>query len=228
MDDNIKNSIKLQKAFHDEIAGLEEKVKREEEKYTAGQKKIEDLEKEHRNFERSLKTLEDQKKKIEDKLFSIKTNKEYQASLKEIEGVKETIKQKEDVTIESLDNIELSKKSLNDLEKQLSKSKENFQKKKTEIEEKLKKHLADVEKQKEKRDGIIKEIDAEIFADYKRIQNVKDGFAVAIAKNEQCMGCSMMIPPQIYNEVVCSEKIKTCPYCHRILYVQYESAKNEA
>ncbi len=227
IDTNIINSEKLQAKYHDEIAKLEEKIRGEEDQCKKEQERLEELEKEHRNLERSLNTLEDQKKKIEDKLLAIKTNKEYHAALQEIETVKESLKKKEDETITNLDKIDSEKTIIKKLEVDLKESKSEYEEKKRQIEEELKNHLDDIEKQKEKRVLLVEEIDADIFSDYKRIQKVRHGYALAIATDEQCMGCSMKIPPQIYNEVVFAEKIKTCPHCNRILYVQYETDGKE-
>jgi len=223
IDNNVKNSIKLQKRYQNDILRLEEKVKKEEEQYIKQQEIIENFEKEHRNSERALSLLEEKKKKIEDKLMSIKTNKEYQASLQEIEKVKEVIKKQEDETIENLDSIESAKKDIKKLEEEYKKTKAQFEEKKKQVEKELKCHLDEIEQQKEKRELLVTEIDPDVFTDYKRIQKVRQGCAVAIAMNEHCMECSMKIPPQIYNEVVYAEKIKTCPYCNRILYVKYEN-----
>ena len=166
-------------------------------------------------------------KKIEDKLLSIKTNKEYQAALHEIENITGLISKKEDDVIEIMDNIESAKAFLKEADVNLKKTKTQYEEKKKQIEEKLKIYLDDIEKQKKRRELLFEKIDPDIFADYTRIQNVKNGLAVAVAENEQCLGCSMKIPPQTYNEVVFCEKIITCPNCHRILFVVHESDKNE-
>jgi predicted nucleic acid-binding Zn-ribbon protein len=41
-----------------------------------------------------------------------------------------------------------------------------------------------------------------------------------------CQGCYMNIPPQLWNEIIRSEKINLCPSCQRILYYK-PSAQQE-
>jgi predicted nucleic acid-binding Zn-ribbon protein len=227
IDTNIRNSEELQKKYHDDIAKLEQEVENKEKSRKNKQEQLKDLEKEYRNQERSLNSLEEQEKKIEDKLLSIKTNREYQAALHEIENIKGLISKKEDEVIEIMDNIESAKAFLKEADENLKKTKAQYEEKKKQIEEKLKIYLDDIEKQKKRREVLFEKIDPDIFADYTRIQNVKQGLAVVVTENEQCLGCSMKIPPQIYNEVVCGEKLITCPNCHRILFVIHDSDKNE-
>ena len=227
IDTNIRNSEELQKKYHDDIAKLEQEVKNKEESHKNHQEHLKDLEKEYRNQERSLKSLEENKEKIEDKLLSIKTNKEYQAGLQEEDNIKRSINEKEDEIIEIMDNIESVRASIKNSEEELNKTRAQYTEKKKQIEEELKNHIDDIEKQKRGRELLFKKIDPDIFADYTRLQNIKQGLAVAVAENEQCLGCSMKIPPQIYNEVVYCEKIITCPNCHRILFVVHDSDENE-
>jgi predicted nucleic acid-binding Zn-ribbon protein len=65
-------------------------------------------------------------------------------------------------------------------------------------------------------------MEPDIYTEYQRLMKAKNGRAVAVVSYEQCMGCSMKIPAQIYNEVMLGEKIKFCPHCTRILLVNIE------
>ena len=42
---------------------------------------------------------------------------------------------------------------------------------------------------------------------------------IVAAENGLCMGCSMRIRPQLYNEVLGQKVIHPCPTCGRILVV---------
>ncbi len=227
IDNNIKSSEMLQKQYHNDIITLESEVAQEDDQYNKEQERLKDLQKEHRNRERSLQELEEQKRKIEERLLSIKTNKEYQASLQEIENIKSMISKKEDDVIEAMDTIESAMTDLKKIEEHLNTIKLRYAEKKQQIEHELKDYLDDIEKQKEKRKIIVAEINPDVFADYKKIQGIRKGKAVALAENEQCLGCNMKIPPQVYNEAVYAEKLVMCPNCHRILFVEriYEMNK---
>ncbi|MCP4715898.1 MAG: hypothetical protein GY868_12340 [Deltaproteobacteria bacterium] len=224
IDNNISQAEILQKKYGAEIGQLEQESLKEEAILSDARTALEEREKEHRDRERGLKGFEDQIKKTEDRMTAIKTNKEYHAALQEIETIKKAISNKEDGIIEAMDLIEEAKQQVGTAEAEAQKIKARFEGKKQEIETELNTRLADIEKQKNQRDELLKEIKPGLMSDYRRIQKNRQGRGVALAENEQCLGCSMKIPPQVYNEVVLGEKLLFCPHCQRILVVKREQS----
>ncbi|MCM3870248.1 MAG: C4-type zinc ribbon domain-containing protein, partial [Pyrinomonadaceae bacterium] len=56
-------------------------------------------------------------------------------------------------------------------------------------------------------------------AHYKRISvRIRDGVAVAEARNGACMACFMALRPQAMSQVRRGEEVVTCENCNRILY----------
>jgi len=225
IDTNIKQSEALQSKFASDMALLDGEFGQEEEKRKLDQQQLETLEKDHRTHDRTLRSLEDQRKKIEERIQTVKTNREYQAGLQEVETVKAAISKQEDEILALMEAMETVKASLKQSESRLSASRTHYEEKKKELQQNLQAHLHAIEEQQQKRALLVQGIDPGIFADYKRIEKVRRGIAVARADHEQCLGCSMKIPPQIYNEVVLGEKLITCPNCQRILFVERNPAK---
>jgi len=168
--------------------------------------------------------------KTEEKMLAIKTNKEYQASILEIDNIKKMIEGKEDEMISVMDGVEEVKKELKSSEDELNRVKAQFEEKKREVKEDLQESLDEIEKEKEMRDTYLSEIDKDLLDRYRQIQSLRNGMAVAFAEAEHCRGCNMKIPPQLYNEAARAEKIVSCPNCHRILVMKpvKESTENEA
>lgn len=216
---NIMHSEELRKKYAADIRSLEEDLQRSEADYKAEQERLKQTERDLQRRERELAEERELKKKTEEKLMSVKTNKEYQAGLHEIELIKQQIKTKEDEIIETMDTCEKIKVSLAKAAEAFAAAQQQYEEKKRRIQNELAAYLEDIERQKAQREVLVKEIAADLLADYMRLLKVKNGRALARAEHEQCTGCSMKIPPQIYNEVVLGEKIKTCPNCNRILYV---------
>ncbi len=94
-----------------------------------------------------------------------------------------------------------------------------FEAKKQQAETELRDYLADIEKQRQERAALLEDIKPDMLAAYQQIAKARNGVAVALADNEHCFGCSMKIPPQLYNEVVQGDQLHTCPHCRRILYI---------
>jgi len=65
---------------------------------------------------------------------------------------------------------------------------------------------------------------------YSRIKNrIRDGVAVAEARNRSCSACFMSLRPQVMSEIRRGDDIITCDNCGRILfYVPTESLKTDA
>jgi len=65
---------------------------------------------------------------------------------------------------------------------------------------------------------------------YSRIKaRIRDGVAVAEARNRSCTACFMSLRPQVMAEIRRGDEIITCDNCGRILfYVPAESVKAEA
>jgi hypothetical protein len=54
---------------------------------------------------------------------------------------------------------------------------------------------------------------------YKRIASrIRDGVAMAEARNGACMACYMSLRPQIMADVRRGQEVITCDNCNRILY----------
>ncbi len=219
IDLKVRNSEELRKKHAAEIESLSDAVSKEEAACAQAKERVENHEKKHRERERELKGLEEQKSKIEEKMLSVKTNKEYQASLQEIETIKQSMSAKEDDIIVAMDAIEDERRELRQAEELLAQAAADFETKKEQIEKNLQQYLAEVEKEKQQRDEILREIDPGLLQDYQKLCNARNGIGIVLADSEMCLGCNMQIPPQMYNEAVVGEKLITCPHCRRILYV---------
>jgi hypothetical protein len=227
IDSAIQQSEIIKKRYFDQIAQLEEALQREEAIFANEQETLQKLEKEHRSKERQLEDLLGRKDKAQDKLFAIKTNKEYQAALQEIEGIKEAIRKQEDELLEIMEQIDGLKTQLKKSEELLKKRRSEHARKKQQIEEELQRYTQDIEEQKAARHSLAEEIDPQVLSDYNRLREAKNGLAVVMTKNELCMGCNMKIPPQSYNLVIASNDIIHCPNCRRILYVEHVSNQTQ-
>jgi hypothetical protein len=180
---------------------------------------INELNEKYRTYESDLQMHLDRIKKSEAKLSSVKTNKEYQSSLKEIDDLENINSKIEDDMIEFLDRIEEAENVLkakttefSELETQMKTEKEIIQK---EAEE-GRHRLGDLDAEWETVSGDIK---AEVLATYNQIkENQAYKIGIVAVKDAVCQGCHMNIPPQMYNELQRGDSLKRCPLCERIIY----------
>lgn len=182
---------------------------------------IDNLRKEYREYEADVKMNLARNKKSQERLRSIKTNREYQSLLKEIEDVKTKNSSIEDKMIECLDRMDEAEKVIANkkdehlqLAERIKGEKENIRQ---ETELGMKK-LDELDKDREKISGMV---DSELFKKYLVVKEQRQGgLAVVPVKDAVCHGCNVNLPPQLYNELFRCDSLKFCPNCHRIIYLK--------
>ncbi len=160
--------------------------------------------------------------KLKDRSSGIKTNKEYEAHLKEIESVEMSRRRIEDEILSLMEEMEKFSLELRQEEMKLREVENEFKRQEQAIEEEKKKLHAEIEALKRKREEYAARIDEEYYNLYMNLLRRAGGLAVVRTKNEVCLGCNTNIPPQLYNDIRKNEDIYTCYYCKRFLYYREE------
>jgi predicted nucleic acid-binding Zn-ribbon protein len=204
--------------FPKEMKKLEEKQGIEKEKIKKEKEKIESLDKERRQKERDLSTEQEKIKRAEGRMFEVKTNKEYQALLSEIEAIKEATSREEEEVLQILDEIDEVKKDISKREKEVATTLEKIEKEKRKIQEKMDQDEGLWKEQKERREALAKQLESNLFKLYNTLKEKRQGVGVVNVKRETCQGCFVNIPPQMFIEVQKHNAIIRCPNCNRILY----------
>jgi predicted nucleic acid-binding Zn-ribbon protein len=190
-------------------------------------RELDEAEKARRKEELELANTTENLRQRESRLYAIKTNKEYQAVLKEIAEAKKANKEREERILEYMEKIESLTKKIAQLDKDLADKKAAFSRE-SEIlrgeEEGLKKQFAEFEK---RRPDILSKLDPKIVKKYDHIRRRYDDALVRVEKGV-CQGCSMNVTPQLYNEMLRYKELKNCPCCHRLIYVAREEDDSSA
>ncbi len=179
---------------------------------------IEELEKERRKKEKELEVDKEKIKKLEGKLYEVKTNKEYQALLKEIEAAKITNDKTEEDILILMDKIEDIKKDYTASTSHLKVREKEIEAEKTKIEKDIQSMDKTLMELKTERDNLLSVVNEHLRSTYLMLREKRNGIAVSTAKNGVCLGCFMNIPPQLFIEVTKNRKLIQCPSCGRILY----------
>jgi predicted nucleic acid-binding Zn-ribbon protein len=213
------NRIKEERdRFPKEMKKLDERQNIEKEKIQKEREKIESLEKERRQKERRLNTEQEKIKRAEGRMFEVKTNKEYQALLSEIEAIKGATSQEEEEILQILEEIDELKKDLLKREKEVTTTLEKIEREKKKIQEKIDQDDGLWKEQKERREVLSKQLESGLFKLYNTLKEKRLGVGVVNVKDETCQGCFVNIPPQMFIEVQKNNAIIRCPNCNRILY----------
>jgi predicted nucleic acid-binding Zn-ribbon protein len=204
--------------FPKEMKKLDEREHIEKERIQKEREKIESLEKERRQKERNLNTEQEKIKKAEGRMFEVKTNKEYQALLNEVEAIKEATSREEEEILKILEEIDELKKDLLKREKEVATTLEKIEREKKKIQEKMDQGDGLWKEQKERREVLSKQVESSLYKLYNTLKEKRQGVGVVSVKDETCQGCFVNVPPQMFIEAQKNNAIIRCPNCNRILY----------
>lgn len=188
---------------------------------------LEALRKKYRDSEADIQTNLSSMNKSQAKLSSVKTNKEYQAMLKEIDELKKLNTKIEDEMLILLEKIESTESELGEKKRVLEKLKSDISAEKTVVAKAAEAKELELSSIEEKVSGLAQQIDSELMSSYHRVRSMVTGSAVVPVANAVCKGCHLNIPPQMYNELQRGDNLKFCPHCARILYWQNEETDLE-
>lgn len=212
-------SIKEEKErYPKEIRKLDEKQKVEKDRVQKEREKIESLEKTRRQKEGQLTMEQEKIKRAEGRMFEVKTNKEYQAVLSEIDAMKEANSRIEEEILQAMDEIDEVKKDLTKREKEMGSTLEKIEGERNKLQEKAAQGEKAWNERVERREAISKQIESKLVKLYNTLKEKRHGVGVVSIKNETCQGCFMNVPPQLFIEVQKNNALVRCPHCNRILY----------
>ncbi len=180
---------------------------------------LEGMRKRRREKDTQLQTGQETLKRTRERLFDVKTNKEYQSILKEIETLEGKNSRTEDEIISLLDELDALETAVKTKETELNAARSRYEEQRTQLAAELSSIAEELSVCVGKSDALRIQIPAEILRKYEQIKGIGRGVAVVPVWKEVCEGCHMSIPPQLYNELQkASALLTTCPNCNRIIY----------
>jgi len=174
--------------------------------------------KERRSHEKDLEAHEAHTEKMKSRLSELKSNKEYQAHLFEIEVANKKKGDIEEKILLCMEKVEQVQRTTKEAQERLSVIEKAFAQEKQildELERNLSTELADLESQQQARSA---HVEKGLLSRYNAIKAARKDQALAEIKEGICSGCRLQLPPQLISEVKRSQDLHTCPYCRRMLY----------
>ncbi len=175
-----------------------------------------------KEMELDLKVKEEGIARADASLNFLKTNKEYQARLLEIENMKADKSMVEEKILLGYDEVDAARKSLEAEKAAVVQYEKEFNAQKKQVEDDVA-VIGDRLKVKEsQRARIAPEVRPDYLSRYERILNNKDGLGIVKVVDHTCGGCFMHLTEQVLNELKKYEQIIACDMCARILYLADE------
>lgn len=180
---------------------------------------LNELKKGYRSFDIQIQENQTRIKKREEQLRAVTTNKEYQAILREIAEIKKADSRIEDETLECLDKIDETAKAVKEKEETYAAEEEVVNKKKADLEAESEKQRKILNRLLSEKDSLSGKIDPDLMKKFDFIKTQARGIAIVEVTDAVCQGCNMNIPPQMYNELHKEDELRSCPHCHRMIYI---------
>lgn len=206
--DSLPSKLSSAEKLFKEIQSLYEKEKQ----------KCELLEKKKKDRERGIEDINEKIKKTKAHALNIKTNKEYQAHLKEIETIEKERYAIEDEILSFMEAIEAAAKEVKAEELKMKAEKDKVEAFRKEVAEEIAEAEKELGELKVRRIAIADKIDPDVYSNYMALLEKCNGLAVVEARDEICQGCNMNIPPQMFVELKKNIEIIQCQQCDRILF----------
>jgi len=177
---------------------------------------FENAKKELRRQEKLLVDGEEKLKQITAKLNQVKTNKEYEASLREIEEQKKVNGRIEEQIIRLFDEVEEADQAIGQIQEEWKKKSAEFDAIESEQKALFASATAELAVKKAERETAAAAVPEEQMKIYRRLASFLKR-PLARADKEVCLGCHYQFPAQRYNMVLKGQEIICCPNCQRIL-----------
>jgi predicted nucleic acid-binding Zn-ribbon protein len=174
--------------------------------------------KERRDLEGEIKVIQEKISKHKDQLYQVKTNEQYRAMQREIEGEEQNIRTIEDRILEKMVEAESLQKLVQDAAARLEDEKTRVAGETKRLESARQAAEEERSQRLARRATLAEGLSASIRETYERVRRGRNGVAVAEVRDGFCTGCNVRLRPQMYNEVRTGESIATCDSCSRLLY----------
>jgi len=217
-DSAIIRAQRIQEEHPQRIKQLEETLEKERKELHSKEKQLEEIKKKRIGKEQDLAIAEEKAGKAKEKLSSVKTNKEYQAALKEIEVIEMQNSKLEEEILILMEHSDHIKRTLENTEEHFKLIMKKTEEKKRELEKKSEECTKGIEERKKMREEFLSHIESKLLNQYQRIKQKRADPIVVPVEDSCCQGCHMNIPPQLFNEIKKCQTIIKCPHCSRILY----------
>jgi predicted nucleic acid-binding Zn-ribbon protein len=152
-------------------------------------------------------------------LMSARKTDEYTAAIREADAARKQISAFETQILEQMEIADQAEKELSERAPEVEKLGTDMAERFKGFDEQARIQQQELDAARTERERLMNELPKATSAMYKRIASrIRDGVAMAEARNGACTACYMALRPQIMADVRRGAEVITCDNCNRILY----------
>lgn len=171
-----------------------------------------------RAIELEIKTKESDLQKYQKQMMAIKTNKEYDALVAEIDSLKSAISNLETELLQTIEVAGNLEKEIIGLKERESQVRENNGSQLKILQEKVDSIGEKVSAKEALRNEVINTIPKPALSVYERVRKGKGGQVVVVVRKRACGSCFKALTPKKIQEVKRADKVYTCDACGCLMY----------
>lgn len=171
-----------------------------------------------KTLELDIKVKEAALTKYQQQMMSIKTNKEYDALVAEIDSIKSTISSNETELLVTIEAIGALEKDLAVYQEKDSQIRDNNSKQLSILQEKVDSIGEKVAAKEAIRQQVVGTISRPTLSVYERVRRGKGGQVVVLVRKRACGSCYKALTQQRIQEIRRGDRIMTCDNCGCMLY----------
>jgi uncharacterized protein len=168
--------------------------------------------------------------RAERNLMSSKRPDEYTAAIREADAARKQISTLETSILEQMEGVEQAEAALNERADEIASLNSDREARLKSFDDQLQLQTSQLTSSRAERDQLFGSLPKPLSAMYARISTkIRDGVAVAEARNRSCTACFISLRPQVMSEIRRGDEVITCDNCGRILYyVPSDSLQSDA
>jgi len=152
-------------------------------------------------------------------LMSARKTDEYTAAIREADAARKQMSAFETQILEQMEIVEQAERELAERAPEVEKLGADMAERFKGFDEQARIQQHELDTARTERERLLNELPKPMSALYKRISSrIRDGVAMAEARNGACTACYMALRPQIMADVRRGAEVITCDNCNRILY----------
>jgi len=171
-----------------------------------------------KHLELEIASKEAELQKYQQQMMSIKTNKEYDALVAQIDAIKEAISNQETELLQTEERLSELEKEIAGYRDKSKQADDTNTKQLAILQEKIDSIGDKVAEKENERTQISTQISHATRSIYERVRKGKGGTAVVMVKKRACGSCYKSLTPRRVQEIKKGDRIHTCENCGRLLF----------
>jgi predicted nucleic acid-binding Zn-ribbon protein len=181
------------------------------------------------NLEKEIFEQKQRAERADRNLMAAKKPDEYTAAIREADAARKQISAYETQVLEQMEAFEAAEKELGERAPEVEKLRADMEERFKQFDEQIQVQQKQLGEARTERERMMKDLPKSVSSLFNRISaRIRDGIAVAEARNGACTACFMALRPQVMADVRRGAEVITCDNCNRILYYEPNTAAQPA